>query len=47
MMLLQHHIRPENGDNYCGDKSQNDVEGSFQVGIFPIWYDNLIDKIIV
>lgn len=25
---------------YCGDNPQADVEGSAQVGIFPVWYDN-------
>ena len=29
---------------YCGDNPQNDVEGAAQVGIYPIWYDNSIDK---
>lgn len=29
---------------YCGDNPQNDVEGAAQVGIYPIWYDNYIDK---
>ncbi len=29
---------------YCGDNPQNDVEGAAQVGIFPVWYDNSIDK---
>jgi len=29
---------------YCGDNAQNDVEGSAQVGMFPVWYDNPIDK---
>lgn len=25
---------------YCGDNPQADVEGSSQVGIYPVWYDN-------
>lgn len=25
---------------YCGDNPQADVEGSAQVGIYPVWYDN-------
>lgn len=25
---------------YCGDNPEADVEGSAQVGIFPVWYDN-------
>lgn len=29
---------------YCGDNPQNDVEGAAQVGIFPVWYDNSVDK---
>lgn len=29
---------------YCGDNPQNDVEGASNVGIFPVWYDNSIDK---
>lgn len=29
---------------YCGDNPQNDVEGAAQIGIFPVWYDNSIDK---
>lgn len=29
---------------YCGDNPQNDIEGAAQVGIFPVWYDNSIDK---
>ena len=29
---------------YCGDNPQADVEGSAQVGIFPVWYDNDTDK---
>lgn len=29
---------------YCGDNPQNDVEGAVRVGIYPIWYDNSIDK---
>lgn len=29
---------------YCGDNPQNDVEGAANVGIFPVWYDNSIDK---
>lgn len=29
---------------YCGDNPQNDVEGAAQVGIYPVWYDNSIDK---
>ncbi len=29
---------------YCGDNAQNDVEGASSVGIFPVWYDNPIDK---
>lgn len=28
---------------YCGDSPQADVEGSSQVGIFPVWYDSDID----
>lgn len=29
---------------YCGDNPQNDVEGASQVGMYPVWYDNSIDK---
>lgn len=29
---------------YCGDNPQADVEGSSQVGIFPVWYDNDTEK---
>ena len=29
---------------YCGDNPQNDVEGAAQAGIYPVWYDNSIDK---
>lgn len=29
---------------YCGDNPQNDVEGAAQAEIFPVWYDNPIDK---
>lgn len=29
---------------YCGDNPQADVEGSAQVGIFPVWYDNDTEK---
>jgi putative hydrolase of the HAD superfamily len=29
---------------YCGDNPQADIEGSSQVGIFPVWYDNDTDK---
>ncbi len=29
---------------YCGDNPQADAEGSAQVGIFPVWYDNDIEK---
>lgn len=29
---------------YCGDNPQNDVGGAAQVGIFPVWYDNSVDK---
>ena len=29
---------------YCGDNLQADVEGSAQCGIFPVWYDNDIEK---
>lgn len=29
---------------YCGDNPKADVEGSSQVGIYPIWYDNSTDK---
>ena len=29
---------------YCGDNPQNDVESAAQVGIYPVWYDNSIDK---
>ena len=25
---------------YCGDNPQADVEGSAQIGIFPVWYDS-------
>jgi len=25
---------------FCGDNPQADVEGSAQVGIYPVWYDN-------
>ena len=28
---------------YCGDNPQADVEGSSQVGIFPVWYDNSLE----
>ena len=28
---------------YCGDNPQADIEGSSQVGIYPIWYDNNTD----
>jgi len=29
---------------YCGDNPQADVEGSAQVGIYPVWYDNDTEK---
>jgi len=29
---------------YCGDNSKADIEGSSQVGIFPVLYDNDTDK---
>lgn len=29
---------------YCGDNPQNDIDGAAQNGIFPVWYDNPIDK---
>ena len=29
---------------YCGDDPQADIEGSSQVGIYPIWYDNDTEK---
>ncbi len=28
---------------YCGDNPQADVEGSSQVGIYPVWYDNIME----
>ena len=27
----------------CGDNPQADVEGSFAVGIYPVWYDSSIE----
>ena len=29
---------------YCGDNPKADIEGASQVGIFPIWYDNDMEK---
>ena len=28
---------------FCGDNPQADVEGSFAVGIYPVWYDSSIE----
>ena len=28
---------------YCGDNPQVDVEGSSQLGIYPVWYDNAME----
>ena len=29
---------------YCGDNPQADIEGSAQVGIYPVWYDNETER---
>lgn len=29
---------------YCGDNPKADIEGASQVGIYPIWYDNDMEK---
>jgi len=29
---------------YCGDNPRADVEGAAQVGIFPVWYDNDMER---
>ncbi len=29
---------------YCGDNPRADIEGSAQVGIYPVWYDNGTEK---
>lgn len=29
---------------YCGDNPRCDVEGAFEAGIYPIWYDNPTEK---
>ena len=29
---------------YCGDNPKADIEGAAQVGIYPIWYDNDLEK---
>ena len=29
---------------YCGDNPEKDIEGASAVGIFPVYYDNDIEK---